>query len=102
MSLTRRVYHVLKAKVERSVMAMVVLALALALALAVIRGPVAKVAVHVALGIVMVRAHSGVLRNFEEVRGARETSSISEPECRKMCRFGGYSHQYVVSFHLVA
>lgn len=105
MSLTR-VYHVLKAKVERTVMAMVVLGLALGLALAltlaVIRGPVAEVAVHVALGIVMVRAHSGVLRNFEEVRGAREMSSTSESECRKKCHFGGYSHQCVVSFHLVA
>lgn len=63
MSLTGGVHQVLKAKVERTVMAMVV-ALALALTLAVIRGPVAEVAVHVAPGIVMVRAHSGVLRNL--------------------------------------
>lgn len=63
MSLTGRVHQVLKTEVERTVMAMVV-ALGLALTLAVICRPVAEVAVHVAPAIVMVRAHSSVLRNL--------------------------------------
>ena len=98
MSLARRVHQVLKANIERTVMAMVVLALALALALAVIRRPVAELAVHVAPGIVMVRAHGGVLRNLIESgkpgrRHRYQGQSVEETVCPDV-----YSHQTMVSF----
>lgn len=86
MSLTGGVHQVLKAKVERTVMAMVIvlaLALTLTLTLAVIRGPVAEVAVHVAPRIVMVRAHSGVLRDLVKLgepgrRHRHQNQSVEE------------------------